>query len=137
MVDSIGLYAGIKPLQNSKEMNYQDMQPPMSQFVSKNNNVRNHVPGYFTPPSKTPSEFNDTVFRSTLKQVLPLKAETGSVVYGRAELPKNDWIYVNQGYARGQPLGLATDGNKPMNLAVMPIAGFYDPTMVNVLGGLP
>lgn len=137
MVDSIGLYAGIKPLQNSKEMNYQDMNPAMSQFVSKNNNVRNHVPGYFSPPSKTPSEFNDTVFRSSLKQVLPLKAETGGVIYGKAELPKNDWIYPNQGYARGQPLGLATDGNKPMNLEVMPIAGFYNPEMLNVLGGLP
>ena len=137
MVDSIGLYAGINPLKNAKEMNFQDMNPPMSQFVSKNNNLRNHAPGIFTPVSKTPSEFNDTVFRSTLKQVLPLKAETGSVIYGRAELPANDWMYVNQGYARGQPLGLATDGNKPMDRPVMGITGFYDINMVNVLGGLP
>ena len=41
-------------------------------FVTKNNNVKNHVPGYFTPPSKPPSEFNDTIFRSSMKQVLPL-----------------------------------------------------------------
>ena len=72
-----------------------------------------------------------------MKQVLPLKAEAGGVIYGRNELPKNDYMYVNQGYARGQPLGLATDHNKPMNTPIMPIAGFYDPDMVNVLGGLP
>lgn len=137
MTDSNGLYAGMKPLKNSKEPNYQDMVPAMSQFVSKNNNVRNHAPGYFTPVSKTPSEFNDTIFRSTMKQVLPLKAQAGGVIYGRNELPMNDYMYVNQGYARGQPLGLATDHNKPMNTPIMPIAGFYDPDMVNVLGGLP
>lgn len=137
MVDSIGLYAGINPLKNAREPNHQDMNPAMSQFVSKNNNVRNHVPGYFSPPSKTPSEFNDTIFRSTLKQVLPLKAEAGGVIYGKPELPANDWMYVNQGYARGQPLGLATDHNKPMDKPIMPIAGFYNADMLNVLGGLP
>jgi hypothetical protein len=137
MVDSVGLYAGMKPLKNLKEMNYQDMTPPMGIFVTKNNNVKNHVPGYFTPPSKPPSEFNDTIFRSSMKQVLPLKSEANSVIYGRNELPKNDYMYPNQGYARGQPLGLATDHNKPTNTPIMGITGFYDINMVNVLGGLP
>ena len=136
MVDAIGMYAGIKPLKNAREPNFSDMNPAMNMFVEKNNMVRNHMPGYFTPPSNTPSEFNDTLFRSTLKQVLPVKGQPDAVRYGRVELPKNDYMYVNQGYARGQPLGLATDHDKPMDRPIMPLAGFYNPDMVNVLGNL-
>jgi len=137
MVDAIGMYAGIKPLKNAREPNFSDMNPAMNMFVEKNNMVRNHMPGYFTVPSKTQPEFNDTLFRSTLKQVLPVKGDINSVRYGRVELPKNDYMYPSQGYARGQQLGLATDNHKPMNLPVMPIAGFYNADMVNVLGNLP
>jgi hypothetical protein len=136
MVDAVGLYAGIKPLKNAREPNFSDMNPAMAMNVEKNNMVRNHTPGYFTPPSKTPSEFNDTIFRSTLKQVLPVKGDINSVRYGRVELPKNDYAYPQQGYARHQPLGLATDHDKPMDRPIMPLAGFYNPDMVNVLGNL-
>ena len=136
MVDAVGLYAGIKPLKNAREPNFTDMNPAMSMNVEKNNMVRNHMPGYFTVPSKTQPEFNDTLFRSTLKQVLPVKGDINSVRYGRVELPKNDYMYVNQGYARGQPLGLATDHDKPMDRPIMPLAGYYNPDMVNVLGNL-
>ncbi len=136
MVDAIGIYAGIKPLKNAREPNFSDMNPAMAMNVEKNNMVRNHTPGYFTPPSNTPSEFNDTLFRSTLKQVLPVKGQPDAVRYGRVELPKNDYMYVNQGYARHQPLGLATDHDKPMDRPIMPIAGFYNADMVNVLGNL-
>ena len=136
MTDSNGLYAGIKPLKNAREPNFSDMNPAMAMNVEKNNMVRNHTPGYFTPPSKTQPEFNDTLFRSTLKQVLPVKGQPDAVRYGRVELPKNDYMYPQQGYARGQPLGLATDHHKPMNLSIMPLAGFYNPDMVNVLGNL-
>jgi hypothetical protein len=48
----------------------------------KNNNVRNPTPGYFTPIGKLPTEFNDTIFRSTLKQVLPVKGQPEAVTYG-------------------------------------------------------
>jgi hypothetical protein len=136
MVDAVGLYAGIKPLKNAREPNFTDMNPAMSMNVEKNNMVRNHMPGYFTVPSKTQPEFNDTLFRSTLKQVLPVKGQPDAVRYGRVELPKNDYMYVNQGYARHQPLGLATDHDKPMDRPIMPLAGFYNPDMVNVLGNL-
>ena len=136
MVDAIGIYAGIKPLKNAREPNFSEMNPAMSMNVEKNNMVRNHMPGYFTPPSKTQPEFNDTIFRSTLKQVLPVKGQPDAVRYGRVELPKNDYMYPQQGYARHQPLGLATDHDKPMDRPIMPLAGFYNPDMVNVLGNL-
>ena len=136
MVDAIGMYAGIKPLKNAREPNFSDMNPAMNMFVEKNNMVRNHMPGYFTVPSKTQPEFNDTLFRNTLKQVLPVKGQPDAVRYGRVELPKNDYAYPSQGYARHQNLGLATDHNKPMDRPIMPLAGFYNPDMVNVLGNL-
>ena len=136
MVDPVGLFAGVRPLKNAREANYADQTPAMSQFVEKNNMVRNHAPGYFQPPPKMFTELSDVIFRSTLKQVLPVKGEVGTVRFGRSELPKNDYMYPAQGYARGQKPGLASDGNKPMNLPVMPLAGYYDPSMLNVLGGV-
>ncbi len=137
MVDAIGLYAGIRPNKGAKEFSYFDYSPSQNMFEGiKNNNVRNPTPGYFTPVGKLPTEFNDTIFRSTLKQVLPVKGQPEAVIYGKHESEKNGWQYVNQGFARHQPLGLATDADKPMNLPIMPIAGFYNPDMVNVLGNL-
>ena len=132
------LYAGIKPNKGAKEFSYFDYEPRTNMFEGiKNNNVRNPTPGYFTPVEKLPSEFNDTIFRSTLKQVLPVKGQPEAVRYGRPESEKNGWMYPNQGYARHQQLGLASDANKPMNLPVMPISGFFDADMVNVLRNLP
>ena len=137
MVDALGLYAGIKPNKGATEFSYFDYEPKTNMFEGiKNNNVRNPTPGYFTPVGKLPTEFNDTIFRSTLKQVLPVKGQPEAVTYGRPETEKNGWMYPNQGYARHQQLGLASDANKPMNLPVAPIAGFFNPDMVNVLGNL-
>jgi hypothetical protein len=138
MVDAVGLYAGIKPNKNAKEFSYFDYSPAHASMYEGIglNNVRNPTPGYFTPIGKLPTEFNDTIFRSTLKQVLPVKGQPEAVIYGRPESEKNGWQYVNQGFARHQPLGLATDADKPMDLPIMPIAGFYNPDMVNTFGNL-
>lgn len=138
MTDAIGLYAGIRPNKGAKEFSYSDYSPCHASMYEgiKNNNVRNHMPGYNTPVGKLPTEFNDTIFRSTLKQVLPVKGQPEAVIYGRPESEKNGWQYVNQGYARHQPLGLASDSDKLMNLPIMPISGFFNPDMVNVLGNL-
>jgi hypothetical protein len=132
-----GLYAGIKPNKGASEFSYSDYTPKMNMFEGiKNNNVRNPTPGYFRPIEKLPTEFNDTIFRSTLKQVLPVKGQPEAVTYGRPESEKNGWQYVNQGYARHQSLGLASDSDKPMDLPIMPIAGFYNFDMVNTFGNL-
>ena len=138
MVDVVGLYAGIKPNKGAREFSYFDYSPAHASMYEgiKNNNVRNHAPGYYTPVGKLPSEFNDTIFRSTLKQVLPVKGQPEAVTYGRPETEKNGYMYPNQGYARKQQLGLASDADKPMDLPVMPIAGFYNPDMVNTFGNL-
>jgi len=131
------LYAGIKPNKGAREFSYFDYEPKTNMFEGiKNNNVRNPTPGYFTPVGKLPTEFNDTIFRSTLKQVLPVKGQPEAVRYVRPESEKNGWMYPNQGYARHQPLGLASDPDKPMDGPIMPISGFYDQDMVNVFGNL-
>jgi len=138
MLDTIGLYAGIKPNKGAREFSYFDYSPAHASMYEgiKNNNVRNHTPGYYTPVGKLSTEFNDTIFRSTLKQVLPVKGQPEAVIYGRPESEKNGWQYVNQGFARHQTLGLSTDADKPMNLPIMPISGFYNPDMVNTFGNL-
>ena len=133
-----GLYAGIKPNKGATEFSYFDYEPKMNMFEGiKNNNVRNPTPGYFTPVGKLPTEFDDTIFRSTLKQVLPVKGQPEAVTYGRPETEKNGWMYPNQGYARHQQLGLACDSDKPIDLPIMPIAGSFNQDLVNVLGNLP
>jgi len=138
MVDAVGLYAGIKPNKGAREFSYFDYEPRTNMWREDvmNNQVRNHAPGYYTPIGKLPSEFNDTIFRSTLKQVLPVKGQPEAVTYGRPETEKNGWMYPNQGYARHQQLGLASDADKPIDLPIMPIAGFYNPDMVNTFGNL-
>lgn len=135
MIDP-GLYAGIKPTAGATEFGYSEYTPKMNMFNNLLNNVRNPTPGYFEPVGKLPSEFNDTIFRSTLKQVLPVKGQSEAVRFGRPETDKNSYMYPNQGYARHQEKGLSSDANKPVDLPVAPIAGFYNPNMVNVLGNL-
>ena len=132
-----GLYAGIRPNSGAREFSYFDYTPKNNMFQGiKNNNVRNPTPGYYTPVGKLPSEFNETVFRSTLKQVLPVKGSPEAVIYGRPETEKNGWQYVNQGYARHQKIGLASDADKPMDGPIAPISGFYNQDLVNTFGNL-
>ena len=130
-------FQGLRANKGTKEFTYSEYNPRMNIYDNyKNNNVRNHAAGYYEPLGKPPSEFNDTIFRSTLKQVLPIKGLAESVVYGRPESDKNAYMYPQQGYARGQELGLASDADKPINGPIAPISGFYDIQMVNVFGNL-
>lgn len=135
MTDAVGLFAGIRPFKNASEFGYTDYSPSMAQFDDKNNNVRNVAPGYNTPPSKTPREMEYTMYRSTLQQVLPQKGEPESVKFGKPMSDLNSHMYPHTGYARHQNVGLAFT-QKPINGPIMPIAGFYDPDMLNVLGNL-
>jgi hypothetical protein len=135
MVDTVGMFAGIRPFKNASEFGYTDYSPSMAQFDDKNNNVRNPAPGYNTPPSKTPREMEFTMYRSTLKQVLPQKGETETVKFGKPMSDLNSHMYPHTGYARHQNVGLAYT-QKPIDGPIMPIAGYYDQDMLNVLGNL-
>ena len=142
MIDSVGLYSGIKPRPGASEITYFSMATSSSAIEShQNNNIRDPAPGIFEPHPKLPSGSlqigQATGFPNPLRQGLPCKGEPEAVRYGRFEREKNGYMYPQTGYARSQKRGLAFDFDKPMNLPIMPIAGFYNQDMLNVLGGLP
>lgn len=136
-MDSVGIYAGIKPLKNASEPGYFSMNVGGTSFAGIDApSMRVIAPGYYTPPPKPQREMNDTIFRSTLMQVVPLIGRTDSVKYGKCESSRTAYMYPSTGYARGQKLGLAYDADKPISGPVMPISGFYNINESNALGGL-
>lgn len=130
------LFAGIRPMQNSFEQGFSTMTPSMNQFEDKNNNIRNPAPGYFTPPSKTPREMEFTMYRSTLKQVLPNYSQPEAVRFGKPMSDLNAGMFSNTGYARHQNIGLAYDANKPIDGPIAPITSSFDVNILNSLGNL-
>ena len=132
------LYAGIQPREGELEQNYSQILPPVMGTTENiiNNNVDGEPAGYFDYLDRPPTSGVSGLPRTTLKQVLPLVGESDSVIFGVVPLPKNDYMHPNTGYARGQRRGLASDALKTNTGMVMPIAGFYDPNQLNVLGNL-
>ncbi len=137
MVDIIGLHSGIRPFKGAKEMTFFDMDTGGMGFEPKNNNVREPASGMYTPLSKPPDQFNPILQTKSMNGVLHCKGQPEAIKYGRRDTSLTDNMYPQSGYARHQPLGLATDFNKPMNGPVMPIEGFYNPDAQNVLGNVP
>jgi len=136
---SFGIYAGMYPKKGQLELTGSQMSVGATTRAENlnNNNIRNPAPGLRTPIERNISrDIETTLYRSTMKQVLPCKAQADSVQYGRHERSKTNYMYPSQGYARKQEMGLATDHNKPMNTKIMPLAGFYNPNMLNVLGNV-
>jgi hypothetical protein len=135
-MDATYILAGIRPFSNASESTFSTMTPPMNQFEDKNNNIRNPAPGYFTPPSKTPREMEFTMYRSTLKQVLPNYSQPEAVRFGKPMLDLNAGMFPNTGYARHQNIGLAYDPNKPIDGPIAPITSSFDVNILNALGNL-
>ena len=101
----------------------------------RNNNIRSPLEG-LSENLTFPRDLNDTVSaRNTVKQMLNLDFNPSNR-FSRVEASKTAGMYPQQGYARNQPLGLAFDPQHPLNLPIMPIAGFYDTTQKNILGNL-
>ena len=101
----------------------------------RNNNIRSPLEG-LSESLTFPRDLNDTVSaRNTVKQMLNLDFNPSNR-FSRVEASKTAGMYPQQGYARNQPLGLAFDPQHPLNLPIMPIAGFYDTTQKNILGNL-
>ena len=130
------LFAGIRPMKSSFEQGFSSMTPPMNQYDDKNNNIRNPASGYFTPPSKTPREMEYTMYRSTLKQVLPNYSQPETVRFGKPMADLNAGMFPHTGYARHQNIGLAYDANKPIDGPIAPITSSFDVNILNSLGNL-
>ena len=101
----------------------------------RNNNIRSPLEG-LGEMLTFPRDLNDTVSaRNAAKQMLNLDFNPSNR-FSRVEASKTAGMYPQQGYARDQPLGLAFDPQHPLNLPIMPIAGFYDTTQKNIFGNL-
>ena len=121
----------------ASEFNFSEFQPRQAtnELSVRNNNVRSPLEG-LGERLTFPRDLNDTVSaRNPTKQLLNLDFNPSNR-FSRVEASKTAGMYPQQGYARNQPLGLAFDPEHPLNLPIMPIAGFYDTTQKNILGNL-
>ena len=130
-------YSTLNGAFGAQELNFTEFQPRQAtnELNIKNNNVRSPLEG-LGERLTFPRDFNDTVSaRNSAKQMLNLDFNPSNR-FSRVEASKTAGMYPQQGYARDQPLGLAFDPEHPLNLPIMPIAGFYDTTQKNILGNL-
>ena len=130
-------YSTLNGAFGAQEFNYSDFTTRQStnELNIKNNNIRNPLEG-LGERLTFPRDLNDTVSaRNSVKQLINLDFNPSNR-FSRVEASKTAGMYPQQGYARDQPLGLAFDPQHPLNLPIMPIAGFYDITQKNILGNL-
>ena len=130
-------YSTLNGAFGAQEFNFSEFTARQStnELNIKNNNVRNPLEG-LGERLTFPRDLNDTVSaRNSVKQLINLDFNPSNR-FSRVEASKTAGMYPQQGYARNQPLGLAFDPEHPLNLPIMPIAGFYDTTQKNILGNL-
>ncbi len=124
------------PMDNTKALNIAELSVPVSTEYNHVNKSRKVAAGIYTPIPKPSPDILRTGLRNQMEMVLPAKGLRELVTYGRPERPKNDYIQAPSGYARNQAKGLQYDPKHPIDGPITPIAGFYDPDMLNTLGGL-
>ena len=130
-------YSTLNGAFGAQEFNYSDFTTRQStnELNIKNNNIRSPLEG-LGEQLTFPRDLNDTVSaRNTTKQLINLDFNPSNR-FSRVEASKTAGMYPQQGYARNQPLGLAFDPEHPLNLPIMPIAGYYDTMQKNILGNL-
>jgi len=131
-------YSTLNGAFGAQEFNFSEFTARQStnELNIRNNNIREPLEG-LGDKLTFPRDLNDTVSaRNPIKQLLNLDFNPSNR-FSRVEASKTAGMYPQQGYARNQPLGLAFDPQHPLNLPVMPIAGYYDTTQKNILGNLP
>ena len=131
------MYSGIRPFEGAEEPTYFTMHTGGLGFEPKNNNVRDPAPGMHVPLRQAVSQFTPILQTKSLHGVLHCKGQPEAIKYGRTDASHTGGMYPHQGYARHQLAGLATDFDKPMTTAIMPLAGFFNQDALNVLGNLP
>jgi len=131
-------YSTLNGAFGAQEFNFSEFTARQStnELNIRNNNIREPLEG-LGDKLTFPRDLNDTVSaRNPIKQLLNLDFNPSNR-FSRVEASKTAGMYPQQGYARNQPLGLAFDPEHPLNLPIMPIAGYYDLTQKNILGNLP
>jgi hypothetical protein len=130
-------YSTLNGAFGAQEGNYSEYFPRQAtnELDIRNNNIRNPSEG-IGDRLTFPRDLNDTVSaRNSMKQLLNLDFNPANK-FSRVEGSKTAGMYPQQGFARNQPLGSAFDPEHPLNLPIMPIAGFYDLNQKNTLGNL-
>lgn len=130
-------YSTLNGAFGAQEFNFSDFTPRQAtnELNIRNNNIRSPLEG-LGERLVFPRDLNDTVSaRNSVKQLINLDFNPSNR-FSRVEASQTAGMYPQQGYARDQPLGLAFDPQHPLNLPIMPIAGFYDITQKNILGNL-
>tara|TARA_B110001452_G_C15192196_1_gene413922 strand:- start:110 stop:520 length:411 start_codon:yes stop_codon:yes gene_type:complete len=133
-MDPTGYYAGIRPLPGARELTYFDLSTSGPTSEKHQNNIRDPVPGIFTPLPLHPDQFSAAIMQNPMHSVLPCKGQPEAVRFGRFASSLTGGMYTNTGYARHQKLGLATNHAMRLDGAIMPIAGSFDPGALNTLG---
>ena len=129
-----GLYAGILPRPGVREPNTYDL----GLFGGGTDSSVNAKPGLTGSRKQlplAPKILSAALQQNPLHKVLPCKEDfnsrrIGKPVRGR----KNENMFPQTGYARGQPMGLASDPRKPMNGPLMPIPSSFYAALPNPLG---
>ena len=130
-----GLLAGIRPRPGTREINTFDLGLYGGPTDMSLTDARPALKGYRQPLPVAPKALSRALQENSLHKVLPCKEDPfsrriGKPIHGR----KNDGMYPQTGYARGQRKGLAADPNKPMNGPIMPIASSFYAALPNTLG---
>lgn len=130
-------YSTMNAALGAQELNFSEIttRQATNELNIRNNNIRNPLEG-LGERLIFPRDFNDTVSaRNSAKQLINLDFNPSNR-FSRVEASQTGGMYPQQGYARNQPLGLAFDPQHPLNVSVMPIAGYYDTMQKNQLGNL-
>ena len=130
-------YSTLNGAFGAQEFNFSDFttRQATNELNIRNNNIRSPLEG-LGEQLTFPRDLNDTVSaRNPAKQLLNLDFNPSNR-FTRPEASKTAGMYPKTGYARDQPLGLAFDPQHPLNISVMPIAGYYDTTQKNIFGNL-
>ena len=94
--------------------------------------------GMYTLLPPAPRLLPGAIQQNPLKKVLSCKPEIGSRIVGKpSRSGRYEHMYPPTGYARHQPMGLASDPNKPMDLPLMPLASSFYAALPNTLGQPP
>jgi hypothetical protein len=117
-------------LLGTREANTLRMIPPFHTPYKQNGN---RIPFVYRDVGTAPKQYNEAITYSRHRVVLPCRGITHKVIR-RAPVPDAGGMQAPMGYGRGQIKGIVYEKEKPLNVKIMPFAGFYNPGLNNPLG---
>ena len=129
-----GLFAGIRPARNARELNTFDLGLYGGADL-RNVNARDATVGVFYPVPKPASLLPSAIQQNPLHKVLPCKGLAEAVRVGRPPKAKEtEGMYPKPGVGRHQKKGLAYLAEKPTSGPLLPVASNFFPFGPSPLG---